>query len=74
MPFSHAEAPRRQSPGRGSGPAKAGFSILRQGRHIIMSNGERKLVVPRNNPVNAITMGGIVRDAGMTNEEFRKLL
>jgi predicted RNA binding protein YcfA (HicA-like mRNA interferase family) len=53
---------------------KAGFSVLRQGRHVIMTNGEWKLVIPRNNPVNAITMGGIVRDAGLTNEEFRKLL
>ena len=53
---------------------KAGFSILRQGKHIIMSNNDRKLTIPRNNPINAITMGGIVRDAGLTIEEFRKLL
>ena len=53
---------------------KAGFWILRQGRHIIMTDGERKIVVPRHNPVNAITMGGIVLDAGLTVEEFRKLL
>lgn len=53
---------------------KAGFRILRQGRHIIMSDGKRKVVIPRNNPVNAITMGGIVRDAGFTVDEFRKLL
>jgi len=26
------------------------------------------------NPVNAYTMGGIVRDAGLTVEEFRSLL
>jgi predicted RNA binding protein YcfA (HicA-like mRNA interferase family) len=53
---------------------KAGFWVLRQGRHIVMTNGERKLLVPRHNPVNAITMGGIVRDAGLSIEEFRKLL
>jgi hypothetical protein len=28
----------------------------------------------RNNPVHAITMGGIVRDAGLSVEEFKKLL
>jgi len=39
-----------------------------------MSNGERILTIPRHNPVNAFTMGGIVRDAGLTVEEFRKLL
>jgi len=33
-----------------------------------------RLTIPRNNPVNAYTMAGIVRDAGMTLEEFRKLL
>ena len=39
-----------------------------------MSNGERILTIPRHNPVNAFTMGGIVRDAGLTVEEFRKPL
>lgn len=53
---------------------KAGFWVLRQGRHIIMTDGNRKLVIPRHNPVNAITMGGIVQDAGLTIDEFRKLL
>ena len=53
---------------------KAGFRILRQGKHIVMSNGTRIVTIPRHNPVNAITMGGIARDAGLTVEEFRKLL
>jgi predicted RNA binding protein YcfA (HicA-like mRNA interferase family) len=53
---------------------KAGFRILRQGQHIIMSDGTRILTIPRHNPVNAFTMGGIVRDAGLSAEEFRKLL
>jgi predicted RNA binding protein YcfA (HicA-like mRNA interferase family) len=53
---------------------KSGFRILRQGKHVIMTDGERKVVVPRNNPVNAITMGGIVRDAGLTIDVFRELL
>ena len=53
---------------------KAGFRIVRQGKHIVMSSGTRFLTIPRHNPVNAITMGGIVRDAGLTVEEFRKLL
>jgi predicted RNA binding protein YcfA (HicA-like mRNA interferase family) len=53
---------------------KAGFRILRQGKHIVMTDGARKVVIPRHNPVNAITMGGIARAAGLTEEEFRKLL
>jgi hypothetical protein len=39
-----------------------------------MSNGQRILTIPRANPVNAFTMGGIVRDAGLTVEAFRELL
>jgi predicted RNA binding protein YcfA (HicA-like mRNA interferase family) len=53
---------------------KAGFRIVRQGKHIVMTDGARVLSVPRHNPVNAITMGNIVRDAGLTNDEFRRLL
>jgi predicted RNA binding protein YcfA (HicA-like mRNA interferase family) len=53
---------------------KAGFRIVRQGKHIIMSNGIRFLTIPRNNPINAYTMGGIAHDAGLSVEEFRKLL
>ncbi len=53
---------------------KAGFRVLRQGKHISMTDGERIIVIPRANPVNAFTMGGIVRDAGLNIEAFRKLL
>jgi predicted RNA binding protein YcfA (HicA-like mRNA interferase family) len=53
---------------------KAGYRVLRQGKHIVMTDGARKLLIPRHNPVNAITMGGIVRDAGLTIDEFRMLL
>jgi predicted RNA binding protein YcfA (HicA-like mRNA interferase family) len=53
---------------------KAGFRIVRQGKHTVMSDGVRLLTIPRHNPVNAFTMGGIVRDAGLTIEEFRELL
>ena len=53
---------------------KAGFQVVRQGKHIIMSDGVRFLTIPRANPINAYTMGGIIRDAGMTIEEFKDLL
>jgi predicted RNA binding protein YcfA (HicA-like mRNA interferase family) len=56
------------------GLEKAGFRILRQGKHIVMSDGLRKITIPRHNPVNAITMAGIVKDAGLTIDEFRELL
>ena len=53
---------------------KAGFRVLRQGKHIVMTDGIRIVTIPRHNPVNAFTMGGIVRDAGLTEEAFRELL
>ena len=53
---------------------KAGFRIARQSKHIVMTDGTRVLTIPRHNPVNAITMGDIVRDAGLTNQQFRDLL
>ena len=53
---------------------KAGFRVVREGKHIVMSNGQRILTIPRANPVNAFTMGGIIRDAGLSIDEFKKLL
>ena len=53
---------------------KAGFRIARQGKHIVMTDGTRIITIPRHNPVNAFTMGGIVRDAGLKPDEFSKLL
>jgi hypothetical protein len=59
---------------RRAGVRKAGFKIVRQGKHIVMSDGSHFITIPRHNPVNALTMGGIVKDAGMSAEEFRHLL
>lgn len=53
---------------------KCGFRILRQSKHVVMSNGSVKLVIPRNDPINAYTMGQIARDAGLTPEEFLDLV
>jgi len=53
---------------------KAGFRVVRQGKHISMTDGVRIIIVPRANPINALTMAGIVKDAGMTQEQFKKLL
>lgn len=53
---------------------KVGFHVVRQGKHVVLSDGARILTIPRHNPVNAFTMGGIARDAGLTAEEFKKLL
>lgn len=53
---------------------KLGYRVARESGHIVMSNGEVRLTIPRHNPINAITMGAIAKDAGLTPDEFRKLL
>lgn len=53
---------------------KVGFRVARQGKHIVMTDNVRIITIPRHNPVNAFTTGGIARDAGLTEEEFRALL
>jgi predicted RNA binding protein YcfA (HicA-like mRNA interferase family) len=50
---------------------KLGYRVVRQSGHIVMSNGKTRLVIPRHSQINAITMGAIARDAGLTPEQFR---
>jgi len=53
---------------------RPGFRVAREGKHIVMTDGNRILTIPRHDPVNAFTMAGIVRDAGLTIEQFKRLL
>ena len=53
---------------------KLGFRVARQSGHVIMTNGTIRLVIPRHNPINALTMGAIAKDAGLSPEQFRALL
>lgn len=53
---------------------KLGYRIVRQSGHIVMSNGKTRLIIPRHNPINAITMGSIARDAGLSPDQFRTLV
>ena len=64
--ISHAQAIRALR--------KVGFEVVREGKHTILSNGGRILTIPRHNPINAFTMGGIAKDAGLTPDQFRQLL
>lgn len=53
---------------------KAGFWISREGKHTGMTNGARKITIPRHPKINPYTLKGILRDAGLIDEEFKKLL
>lgn len=45
---------------------KIGYLIIREGKRIVMSNGENRLTIPRHNLINAYTMGAIAQDSGLT--------
>ncbi len=53
---------------------KVGFRVIRQSKHIVLSDGIIRLTIPRADPINAYTMGAIARDAGLSPDEFRRLL
>ena len=53
---------------------KAGFRVVRQGKHITMSDGFRRVYLPRQNPIDSHTMGDIVIQSGLTVRQFRDLL
>jgi predicted RNA binding protein YcfA (HicA-like mRNA interferase family) len=53
---------------------RAGFQIIRQSGHIVMWDGTRTVVIPRNNPIAPVTMFKIAQSAGLTPEQFRELL
>ena len=35
---------------------KVGFQVIRQGKHIVMTDGTRILTIPRANRINAFTI------------------
>lgn len=53
---------------------KIGFRVVRESGHLIMSNGSVRLTIPRHDPIHALTMGAIAKDAGLTPEQFRDLM
>lgn len=53
---------------------KAGFAIIKEGKHVSMFDGRNIIVTPRANPINTFTLKGIINDTGLTVEEFKKLL
>ena len=59
--------------------SKVGFAIARQkGSHVILTkqteSGKRAVVVPNHKEVDKGTLSEIIRQAGLTKEEFIELL
>lgn len=54
---------------------KADFWISKTGgKHTGMTDGRHKITVPRHNRLNPYTLKKIIRDSGLTDEEFKNLL
>ncbi len=53
---------------------KAGFRIIKQGKHIGLSDGFRRVVIPRHKRINPYTLKAIIKDAGLSDREFKNLL
>lgn len=54
---------------------RADFWISKtSGKHTGMTNGKRKITIPRHSRLNPYTLKGIIRDAGLMDEEFREFL
>ena len=54
--------------------AKVGFRIIRQGKHMGLSDGQRRVIIPRHPRINPYTLRAIIRDVGLTDEQFKALL
>ena len=53
---------------------KIGFWVVSGSKHAGMTNGSRKIIIPRHKSLNPYTLKSIIRDAGLTDDEFKKLL
>ncbi len=55
---------------------KAGFWLLKGHgtKHTAMTDGSHRITIPRHAPVNPYTLKAIIRSAGLTDQEFKKLL
>lgn len=50
---------------------KLGFTVVRQrGSHIIMRRGSWGCVVPNHREVKVGTLSGVIKQAGVSHEEF----
>ena len=54
--------------------SKVGFKIIKQGKHVGMSDGTHHLTVPRHKRINPYTLKSIIKDAGLTDERFKELI
>ena len=54
--------------------SKVGFRVIKQGKHIGMSDGIRHITIPRHKRINPYTLKAIIKDAGLSDEKFKELI
>jgi len=52
---------------------KAGFQFVTRGKHIGMSDGSHRITIHDHKRLNPYTLKAIIKDAGLTDEEFKNL-
>ena len=53
---------------------KAGFRIVTRGKHIGMSDGVHRITIPEHKRLNPYTLKAIIKDAGLSDDAFKKLI
>ena len=53
---------------------RTGFRVLRQGKHISMTDGRNIIIIPRQYVIKPGTLRHILDAAGISAEELKKLL
>ncbi len=53
---------------------KIGFKIITRGKHTGMSDGTHRITIPNHKRLNPYTLKAIIKDAGIKDGQFKKLL
>jgi len=55
---------------------RAGFQVVRQGKHIAMYSEQRNVmaIIPRHSPVKRSTLAHLLKQIEMTPQEFQRFL
>ena len=53
---------------------KAGFKVVTKSKHIGMSDGTHRITIPNHKRLNPYTVKSIIKDAGLTDKQFKELL
>ncbi|MBF0458529.1 MAG: type II toxin-antitoxin system HicA family toxin [Nitrospirae bacterium] len=69
MPFTDISAERAVK-----AFGKLGFDVISKGKHIGMSNGTYRIVIPNHKRLNPYTLKAIIKDAGITDTDFKMAL